>query len=91
MTARTLVGALVVVAGTGVSAQESDLIAPGAKVERLAGGFGFLEGPAADADGALYFSDFYNDTSRRTNQVTGSIYRISRRDETVIAPPVIDL
>ena len=42
-------------------------------------------------DGALYFSDFYNDTSRRTNQVTGSIYRISRRDETVIAPPVIDL
>lgn len=31
-------------------------------------------------DGSLYFSDFYNDTSRRTNQVTGTIYRISNPD-----------
>ncbi len=31
-------------------------------------------------DGALFLSDFYNDTSRRTNQVSGTIYRITRRD-----------
>ena len=33
------------------------LVAPGARVERIARGFGFVEGPAADADGALYFTD----------------------------------
>jgi putative membrane-bound dehydrogenase-like protein len=32
-------------------------------------------------DGALFLSDFYNSTSRRTVQVAGTIYRISRRDE----------
>ena len=38
-------------------AQDNTLVAPGAKVERVGTGFGFLEGPAADADGNLYFSD----------------------------------
>ncbi len=32
-------------------------------------------------DGTLFFSDFYNDTSRRTNQVSGSIYRVTRKDK----------
>lgn len=42
-------------------------------------------------DGALYISDFYNDTSRRTNQVSGTIYRVSRKSEKSPAPrPVID-
>jgi putative membrane-bound dehydrogenase-like protein len=41
-------------------------------------------------DGALYFSDFHNDTSRRTNLVTGTIYRISRSDEKQVTRPTID-
>ncbi|MGK0187735.1 MAG: putative membrane-bound dehydrogenase-like protein [Verrucomicrobiales bacterium] len=42
-------------------------------------------------DGALYLSDFHNDTSRRTNQVSGTIYRISRKSEKAPEPlPVID-
>lgn len=43
-------------------------------------------------DGALYLSDFYNDTSRRTNQVSGTIYRIRPRDKDgeKSAGPVID-
>lgn len=35
---------------------ESDIIAPGAKVEQLAGGFEFTEGPAADAAGNVYLT-----------------------------------
>ena len=41
-------------------------------------------------DGALYFSDFHNDTSRRTNQVSGTIYRVSRKDEEKVELPEID-
>ena len=33
------------------------VLAPGAKVERLAGGFKFTEGPAADKEGNVYFTD----------------------------------
>jgi putative membrane-bound dehydrogenase-like protein len=32
-------------------------------------------------DGSLFLADFYNNTSRRTVQVEGTIYRISRKDE----------
>ena len=35
----------------------SDLIAAGASVTKLSGGFVFTEGPAVDADGNVYFSD----------------------------------
>jgi len=35
--------------------------APGAKVEKLADGFQFTEGPAADAEGNVYFTDQPND------------------------------
>src|SRR5260370_31651383 len=41
---------------TGVGAA-SPIIAPGAKLQKLAGGFMFTEGPAADADGNVYFTD----------------------------------
>ena len=57
---RRIVTSLVVgvlVALPQLNAQERSLVAPGAAVERLATGFGFLEGPAADLDGNLYFSD----------------------------------
>lgn len=41
-------------------------------------------------DGSLLLSDFYNDTSRRTNQVSGTIYRISRKDSKASPPPSVD-
>ena len=37
------------------------LIAPGAKVELLADGFAFTEGPARDAQGNIYFTDIPNE------------------------------
>ncbi|MHC4115109.1 MAG: SMP-30/gluconolactonase/LRE family protein [Planctomycetota bacterium] len=36
------------------------LIAEGAKVVKLAGGFGFTEGPAADTEGNIFFTDIPN-------------------------------
>jgi len=38
-----------------------DLRAPGAQVEKLATGFAFTEGPTADADGNVFFTDQPND------------------------------
>jgi gluconolactonase len=37
-----------------------ELVAPGAKIERLATGFQFTEGPACDAQGNVFFSDIPN-------------------------------
>jgi gluconolactonase len=42
-------------------AGESTIIAPGAKLMTLAGGFEFTEGPAADAEGNVLFTDQPND------------------------------
>ncbi len=39
--------------------QES-VVAPGAMVEKLAGGFSFVEGPAGDAQGNIFFTDIPN-------------------------------
>ena len=36
------------------------IVAAGAEVEKLAGGFSFTEGPAADAEGNVYFTDIPN-------------------------------
>jgi len=41
----------------GISAQEMNLIAKEAKVEKLSDGFLFTEGPAADKQGNVYFTD----------------------------------
>lgn len=41
-------------------AQNAGVAATGAKVEKLAGGFAFTEGPAADPNGDIYFSDIPN-------------------------------
>lgn len=41
-------------------------------------------------DGSLFLSDFYNDTSRVTNQVSGTIYRITREGGPALTRPVID-
>ena len=50
----------------GMPAQELPaLVASGARVERIVRGFAFVEGPAADADGALYFTDIPNNRIHR--------------------------
>jgi gluconolactonase len=65
---RPLVYLLTYLAGIAVAQQvqaqeaaagsiNSDLVAPGASVTKLADGFVFTEGPAVDADGNVYFSD----------------------------------
>ncbi|MEI6357791.1 MAG: SMP-30/gluconolactonase/LRE family protein, partial [Verrucomicrobiota bacterium] len=40
-----------------LAAAAEGVLAPGAKVERFAGGFKFTEGPAADKDGNVFFTD----------------------------------
>lgn len=52
-------------AGGSRSQELPDLVAPGARVERIARGFVFVEGPAVDADGALYFTDIPNNRIHR--------------------------
>jgi gluconolactonase len=42
-------------------AQDANPVTPGAKVEKLAGGFKFTEGPAPDPEGNVYFTDQPND------------------------------
>ena len=43
----------------------SPIAAPGAKLEKLAGGFSFTEGPTADVEGNVYFTDQPNDRIHR--------------------------
>ena len=52
-----LVVAAVLAVGQGALAAEAGIIAAGAKVEKLADGFAFTEGPAADAAGNVFFTD----------------------------------
>ena len=57
-------------------AQESTLATPGARVEKVASGFGFVEGPAADADGTLYFVDIPSERILRwTSSEGATIFR----------------
>jgi len=55
-----LAAAVVCLPAAALHAQ-SPVIEPGAKVELLAGGFKFTEGPAADKSGNVYFTDQPND------------------------------
>lgn len=52
---------LIVFASTATATEPSPIIAPGAEVTLLADGFIFTEGPAADAEGNVYFTDQPND------------------------------
>jgi gluconolactonase len=52
---------LVVAAFCGTCAFAESVVAPGAKLEKLAGDFSFTEGPACDAKGNVYFTDQPND------------------------------
>ncbi len=51
---------LLAISMTSVCAAQQAVTAPEAKVEKLAGGFNFIEGPAADAQGNIYFTDIPN-------------------------------
>ena len=53
--------AAVLVAVVPALRAQSSIIAPGAKVELLADGFKFTEGPASDKAGNVYFTDQPND------------------------------
>lgn len=52
-------------------AAESPIVAPGAKLEKLAEGYGFTEGPAADVDGNVFFTDDPNDRIVKWSAVDG--------------------
>ncbi len=45
------------VIAAGMLWAQSPIIAPNAKVELLADGFEFTEGPASDSEGNVYFTD----------------------------------
>jgi gluconolactonase len=51
----------ILIAAATVLHAQSPIIAPGAKVELLAEGFKFTEGPACDKSGNVYFTDQPND------------------------------
>ena len=66
----TTFSAMLAIAGSAFAADESDLVAPGAKLQRLAGGFKFTEGPAADKDGNVYFTDIPNNRIHKWDVAT---------------------
>jgi gluconolactonase len=51
----------VLVVGAFALAGENGVTAPGAQLEKLADGFKFTEGPSADTDGNVFFTDQPND------------------------------
>ena len=70
--------AVVLGAGGPLAARqrESTLVAPGATIQRIATGFAFLEGPAADPDGNLFFTDIPNERIHRWSPDEGvTVYR----------------
>lgn len=54
------------------AADPVSLVAPGAKLERLAADFAFTEGPSADKDGNVFFTDQPNDRIVRWDAGTGA-------------------
>ena len=55
------IAAVLTLATVSLVAADNPLLAPGAKIEKLADGFLFTEGPAADRSGNIYFTDQPND------------------------------
>ena len=55
------IGSLALTLSSAVGNAESAVLAPGAKVEQLAGDFKFTEGPTGDAAGNVFFTDQPND------------------------------
>lgn len=55
-----LMGLAALVGLGGCAGEMKSVVGRGAEVEKLAGGFSFTEGPAADAEGNVYFTDIPN-------------------------------
>lgn len=72
MTLRTLALAAALVAPVAALSQTGGIIAPGAELTLIADGFGFTEGPAADAFGNVYFTDQPNDRIMKWNAANGA-------------------
>jgi len=53
----SVAAAIALLFAAGILLAQSDIIAPNAKVERLADGLTFAEGPASDSEGNVYFTD----------------------------------
>jgi gluconolactonase len=64
---------LIFVSQAVIFAAEDRIIAEGAKVEKLTGGFQFMEGPAADAEGNVFFTDQPNNRILKWT-VDGKLY-----------------
>jgi len=54
-------------------AADSNVVEPGAKLEKLADGFSFTEGPTADKDGNVFFTDQPNDRIVRWDATTRTV------------------
>jgi gluconolactonase len=67
-----IVSALVLLLTAGpLAAADSTIIAPGARLEKLAGNFDFTEGPATDTHGNVFFTDQPNDRIVKWNAADG--------------------
>lgn len=55
-----LIAILLLAAATCYGGEKQSVVAPGAQVIKLAGGFSFTEGPASDAAGNIFFTDIPN-------------------------------
>ena len=53
---------------------KNSIVAPGAAVEKLGDGYTFTEGPAADAEGNVYFTDQPNNKIIRWSASTGELH-----------------
>jgi gluconolactonase len=57
----------------GTASGAESVVAPGAKLEKLAGDFKFTEGPTADAEGNVYFTDQPNDRILKWDVAAGKL------------------
>lgn len=58
--------------GPVVHSADSPLLAPGSRIEKLGGGYEFTEGPSADREGNVFFTDQPNDRIVRWDATTGT-------------------
>src|SRR2546422_5365040 len=64
---------LALLTAVSVHAGDSNISARGAKLAKLAGDFEFTEGPAADKDGNVFFTDQPNDRIVKWSAANGSV------------------
>ncbi|MFC1539391.1 SMP-30/gluconolactonase/LRE family protein [Candidatus Latescibacterota bacterium] len=57
-----IMAAILIFNTNALSQKAASVVAPGADIEKLAGGYGFTEGPTIDCDGNLFFTDEKGDT-----------------------------